>query len=218
MSSKELLGEYAKLATKLEHINETLQEMNAVDIAQLIDKIRIVERKMGLVYTLFKSSVYTVTVQHQEQEQAQDQLEEYEQEQEQINNNVEYHQERDQYHLQDQAHGQGQQQQQQQESYQEYQGQQQEQQLPQSHTYRLSSQSRRTSLYNTSDGGNERRSSQYRNTSRPSLRTSNAREEYQATTGYRSILSLSRGDTSSRWSQALAGRDPDNYTNRPRYH
>lgn len=28
--------------------------MNAVDIAQLIDKIRVVERKMSLVYTLFK--------------------------------------------------------------------------------------------------------------------------------------------------------------------
>ncbi|KAG0306064.1 hypothetical protein BGZ98_003012, partial [Dissophora globulifera] len=54
MSSKELLAEYAKLAAKLQHINETLQEMNAVDISQLIDKIRIVERKMGLVYTLFK--------------------------------------------------------------------------------------------------------------------------------------------------------------------
>jgi hypothetical protein len=28
--------------------------MNTVDIVQLIEKIRIVERKMGLVYTLFK--------------------------------------------------------------------------------------------------------------------------------------------------------------------
>ncbi|KAG0373712.1 hypothetical protein BGX24_011335 [Mortierella sp. AD032] len=56
MSSKELLAEYTKLAARLEHINETLQEMNAVDIAQLIDKIRVVERKMSLVYTLFKTS------------------------------------------------------------------------------------------------------------------------------------------------------------------
>ncbi|KAF9314443.1 hypothetical protein BG003_004168 [Podila horticola] len=69
MSSKELLAEYVILASKLENINETLQEMNSVDVAQLINTIRLVERKMGFVYTSFKSSVYSVVNQEQEQEQ-----------------------------------------------------------------------------------------------------------------------------------------------------
>ncbi|KAG0264865.1 hypothetical protein DFQ27_000962 [Actinomortierella ambigua] len=71
MSSKELLAEYATLATKLRHINETLQEINSLDVVQLIDKIRVVERKMGLVYTLFRSSVYSVLAQDQDQQQQQ---------------------------------------------------------------------------------------------------------------------------------------------------
>ncbi|KAF9980381.1 hypothetical protein BGZ65_005175, partial [Modicella reniformis] len=86
MSSKDLIAEYAKLSAKLKHINETLQEMNAIDIAQLIDRIRIVERKMGLVYTLFKSSVYSVAMQQQNQ----DEMEEIGQEQEAIHDNVGY--------------------------------------------------------------------------------------------------------------------------------
>ncbi|KAG0358724.1 hypothetical protein BG005_001911 [Podila minutissima] len=69
MSSKELLAEYAVLASKLENINETLQEMNSVDVAQLINTIRLVERKMGFVYTSFKSSVYSVVNLEQDQEQ-----------------------------------------------------------------------------------------------------------------------------------------------------
>ncbi|KAF9437082.1 hypothetical protein BGZ76_002048 [Entomortierella beljakovae] len=76
MSSKELLGEYAKLNQKIQHINETLQEMNAVDIAQLIDKMRIVERKMGLVYTLFKSSIYSVGQQLNGQDEGEEEEEE----------------------------------------------------------------------------------------------------------------------------------------------
>ncbi|KAF8939007.1 hypothetical protein BGZ58_010928 [Dissophora ornata] len=210
MSSKELLAEYTKLAAKLEHINNTLQEMNAVDIAQLIDKIRIVERKMGLVYTLFKGA-------DQEQEQA----EEQEQDQSRIhNNNVQYRQAEQDQHLQDQEQGQSRSQGQGQEPYQSYPEQenqnpqltqQQQQQQPygsydSSSQSQSQSQSRRSSLY-TDVGSLQRR----RSSSRPSLRSSNAREEYQAATGNKSILSLSRGYGSSRWSQALAD------TNRPRY-
>ncbi|KAG0236788.1 hypothetical protein BGW42_002656 [Actinomortierella wolfii] len=81
MSSKELLAEYATLAAKLRHINETLQEINSLDVVQLIDKIRVVERKMGLVYTLFRSSVYSVLEQDQQQtpQQPEDELHEEEQ-------------------------------------------------------------------------------------------------------------------------------------------
>ncbi|KAF9009280.1 hypothetical protein BGZ52_007770, partial [Haplosporangium bisporale] len=50
-------------------INETLLEMNSVEVAQLINTIRLVERKMGFVYTSFKSSVYSVVNQEQDQEQ-----------------------------------------------------------------------------------------------------------------------------------------------------
>ncbi|KAI1307329.1 hypothetical protein EDD11_004515 [Mortierella claussenii] len=259
MSSKELLGEYSKLASKLEHINVTLQEMNAVDIAQLIDKMRIVERKMGLVYTLFKSSVYAVTVQEQEQEQEQELAQEL-QEQDQLRSSLQYHQDQDRRQSMDQSYSQQQ--------YQDEGNQQQQRWQPQQLSYQQTSSQlvspNRRSRYSSNEGiGNSNntsalRTSQTRNSSasalasRPTiLRVSNAnaaREEFQAqqaqaqvpthslersasgtqynTSGSnnnsgsnaKSVLSVSRGYTSSRWSQGpIRDLNSNGYTNRPRF-
>ncbi|KAF9381702.1 hypothetical protein BGX21_002037 [Mortierella sp. AD011] len=193
-------------------INGTLQEMNAVDIAQLIDKMRVVERKMGLVYTLFKSSVYAVTQQMQEQEQEEEEGEEEQQEQEMAGQQQQEQFSSLQYH-QDQIHrslqGQGENQTEQDEQHQQH-------RLSQQHTYEL----------NNNIDNNALRSSQSRSTT-PStraqtvLRVSNAnaaRGDFQSEmSNAKSALSLSRGYGSSRWSQG-AIRDSDSQTNRPRYY
>ncbi|KAF8984713.1 hypothetical protein BGZ46_007193 [Entomortierella lignicola] len=224
--------------------------MNAVDIAQLIDKMRIVERKMGVVYTLFKSSVYAVTQQmreqeeelEQEQEQERVQEQEAEQQHEEFRNSLQYNQDQSRRRsIQSQGQGQSQSEdeQEEKEQYQQYseQGYQQQQQqqlqnrrLTQPQSY---NQSRR-SLYPSSEEShntvnNALRSSQSRNSvvtpstrSQSVLRVSNAnaaREEFQSgMNNNRSVLSVSRGYGSSRWSQGAMVRDSDNQTNRPRYY
>ncbi|KAF9540555.1 hypothetical protein EC957_003993 [Mortierella hygrophila] len=245
MSSKELLAEYAKLAAKLEHINETLQEMNAVDIAQLIDKIRVVERKMSLVYTLFKQSVYSITMQnaqhdqdlHSSQSQDPDTKPSTEVDEQQYQNITPQSQQ-----SQSQDHRRYSQEQQQ------YQTQSQQSDYdspPQSQTQQPLRSSLRTS--NNENISNQQPTSILRNsTYRPATgtttattgtgtsRMSNAREEYQAATGNKSILALSRGQEGrSRWGNhygyhsgsgggggggGSGGFDSENHTNRPRYH
>ncbi|KAF9931949.1 hypothetical protein FBU30_009244 [Linnemannia zychae] len=254
MASKELLAEYAKLAAKLEHINETLTDMNAVEIAQLIDKIRMVERKMSLVYTLFKQSVYFVTMQDaQRQDRLSQQYEQEEsvsllpptppaQQQRQQSQELSQSQDRDQRrYSEDQP--------QQYQDPQDYESttppssqplsQQSQPQSSSSQTFRSSL---RASNNDNQNSSSTLRSSQYRSTTSTGAtanppRTSNAREEYQAATGNKSILSLSRGhEGRSRWgnhygyhsgttlrSRVSSGggggfESENNYTNRPRYH
>ncbi|KAG0242056.1 DASH complex subunit Dad3-domain-containing protein [Mortierella sp. GBAus27b] len=175
MSSKELLTEYGKLNSKIKHINETLQEMNAIDIAQLIDKIRLVERKMGLVYTLFRSSVYYVTQQSQEDEEEeqdeQAQEQEQEQEQEPIADNARYSEDRRPSRSQERS------QEPQQSLYQQYSDQEspsnpsQSQPSSSQQGYRPSLLPMRRPLY-YNDSGN---GLDYRNTNRPALRMSLSR-------------------------------------------
>ncbi|KAF9943045.1 hypothetical protein BGZ67_007690 [Mortierella alpina] len=223
MSSKEILGEYTKVAVKLEHINASLQEMNAVDVAQLIDKIRTVERKMGLVYTLFKSSVYSVSKQNQDQEEdeadqnqqaAQDQ-EEQEQEQE---SEPQYNSNNMQYNL-GQQNAQGYQGQEHQEYHEQgYQHQQQRSSQP----YQEYAQ-QRSSIYPSHETSANKQGSYYSGINRqPQSQGSAAREEYPASTGGagggdRALLSLSRGYSGTRWTHT-GRRDTESHTNRPRFY
>ncbi|KAF9292427.1 hypothetical protein BGZ68_006373 [Mortierella alpina] len=209
MSSKEILGEYTKVAVKLEHINATLQEMNAVDVAQLIDKIRTVERKMGLVYTLFKNQDQEEEDVDQNQQMVQEQ-EEQEQESEPHNNM--------QYNLgQQNAQGyRGQEQQ-------EYHDQGYQQQQRSSQPYQEYAQ-QRSSGYPSYETNNNKQGSFYTGVNRPSQgQSSAAREEYQTSAGGgggggdRALLSLSRGYSGTRWTQA-GRRDTEGHTNRPRFY
>ncbi|KAF9574060.1 hypothetical protein EC968_007452 [Mortierella alpina] len=216
MSSKEILGEYTKVAVKLEHINATLQEMNAVDVAQLIDKIRTVERKMGLVYTLFKSSVYSVSKQNQDQEEeevdpnqsiAQEQ-EEQEHDSELQHNNMQYNNAQG-YHVQEHQEypeqGYPHQQQRSSQPYQEY---------PQ----------QRSSIYPSSETVSNKQGSFFSGINRqPQGQSSAAREEYQASAGGaagggdRALQSLSRGYSGTRWTHT-GRRETESHTNRPRFY
>ncbi|KAG0263252.1 hypothetical protein BG011_009087 [Mortierella polycephala] len=185
MSSREqLLKEYAKLATAVANVNSTVQEMNAVDINQVIAKIRLVERKMGVVYTIFRSSVYSVTKQTQDQdqdhgyeqgeEQEQGQLvgQDREHEQERARNSMQYSREQDSLaqsqQLEDYYYHHGQQQQQHNQEQYYHDQHDQELQRPQheqvAQTHELPAQ--RTSIYASNDGSNMPRSSRFSNATR----------------------------------------------------
>ncbi|CAG8434170.1 14686_t:CDS:2 [Funneliformis caledonium] len=57
---KDILSEYEKLGSHIDKINVTITQMNTSDIVILVDKLRTLEKKIGLVYTLFKASVYSL--------------------------------------------------------------------------------------------------------------------------------------------------------------
>ncbi|RKP07331.1 DASH complex subunit Dad3-domain-containing protein [Thamnocephalis sphaerospora] len=56
----EVLEGYENLAAALEQMNQVVLELNTSQVPVLTDKLREIERKFGLVYTLFKASVYSV--------------------------------------------------------------------------------------------------------------------------------------------------------------
>ncbi|CAO3564161.1 unnamed protein product [Mortierella alpina] len=189
--------------------------MNAVDVAQLIDKIRTVERKMGLVYTLFKSSVYSVSKQNQDQDedevdQNQQMAQEQDEQEQEQERGIESQHNNLQYSLGQQNaqafHGQ---------EHQEYQEQgYQHQQQRSSQPYQEYGQ-QRSSVYPSYSGTNRL----------PQVQNLASREEYQVPSGGagagaggdRALLSLSRGYGGTRWTQA-GRRDTESHTNRPRFY
>ncbi|CAG8661318.1 40440_t:CDS:2 [Gigaspora margarita] len=56
----DVLLEYERLASNIDRLNQTITRLNTTDILVLIDKLRALEKKVGLVYTLFKASVYSL--------------------------------------------------------------------------------------------------------------------------------------------------------------
>ncbi|KAI3625472.1 hypothetical protein CBS9595_000833 [Malassezia furfur] len=59
-----LLGEYARLAQTLRRVAALSTQLSASTThANVLNDLRIVERKMGLVLTLFKASVWAIVVQ-----------------------------------------------------------------------------------------------------------------------------------------------------------
>ncbi|KAI3627131.1 hypothetical protein GLX27_001200 [Malassezia furfur] len=66
LSSNEqaLLGEYARLAQVLRRVAALSTQLSASTThANVLNDLRVVERKMGLVLTLFKASVWAIVVQ-----------------------------------------------------------------------------------------------------------------------------------------------------------
>ncbi|KAL1919885.1 uncharacterized protein VTP21DRAFT_1817 [Calcarisporiella thermophila] len=49
-----------QLLSNINELNSTITEMNNQDMVEAIEKLRGVERKMGLVHTLFKASLYSI--------------------------------------------------------------------------------------------------------------------------------------------------------------
>ncbi|KAI8053743.1 DASH complex subunit Dad3-domain-containing protein [Syncephalis plumigaleata] len=56
----EVLKEYKQLAYNIDQMNTVIVSMNTEQVPLLTDKLREIERKFGLVYTLFKASVYAI--------------------------------------------------------------------------------------------------------------------------------------------------------------
>ncbi|KAK9686032.1 hypothetical protein K7432_015284 [Basidiobolus ranarum] len=57
---EQLLQEYRTIAENLNQLNGVVTDINSVDIPFLTNQLRDVEKRFSLVYTLFKSSVYSV--------------------------------------------------------------------------------------------------------------------------------------------------------------
>lgn len=62
MSPKEqrVIAEYQKLVNNLQTLNTRITRLAQTPTSQVLDNLRVVERKTGLVFTLFKSSVWAI--------------------------------------------------------------------------------------------------------------------------------------------------------------
>ncbi|PWN23636.1 DASH complex, subunit Dad3, partial [Microstroma glucosiphilum] len=67
----QLLGEYYRLSQTLKRILALSGALSATKPhAQVLDLLRLTERKMGLVITLFKASVWSIMVEQEERNRA----------------------------------------------------------------------------------------------------------------------------------------------------
>ncbi|KAI9772540.1 MAG: hypothetical protein M1840_000745 [Geoglossum simile] len=62
---QEILDEYARLLGNMNKLSTTLNDLADSPTAQVLDSLRGLERKMGLVFTLLKASVYSIVLQTQ---------------------------------------------------------------------------------------------------------------------------------------------------------
>ncbi|CCX33019.1 Similar to DASH complex subunit dad3; acc. no. P62505 [Pyronema omphalodes CBS 100304] len=59
-SERELLHEYTKLLTNLQRLAAVTGTLANTPTAEIMDSLRVLERKSGLVFTLLKASVYDI--------------------------------------------------------------------------------------------------------------------------------------------------------------
>ncbi|KAI8997457.1 hypothetical protein BDB01DRAFT_846110 [Pilobolus umbonatus] len=57
-----ILNEADMLVEKINKMNNTIRSMNDTSIIQLIEQMRRLEKKMSLVFTFFKASMFTNTL------------------------------------------------------------------------------------------------------------------------------------------------------------
>ena len=55
-----MLTEYKRLVDNLQALNSRITALATKPTSELLDNLRTVERKTGLVFTLFKSSVWAI--------------------------------------------------------------------------------------------------------------------------------------------------------------
>ncbi|OLL27140.1 DASH complex subunit dad3 [Neolecta irregularis DAH-3] len=65
-----VLDQYSRLAASLERLNGLIQDLAGQPTTQILDSLRELERKTGLVFTFFKASVYSIMMQEEAREQA----------------------------------------------------------------------------------------------------------------------------------------------------
>ncbi|GAA5884148.1 hypothetical protein JCM16303_005940 [Sporobolomyces ruberrimus] len=64
---QQVLDEYSSIARNLDEMSTAVQRLSAVQPHLLAD-LRPLERKLGLVFTLFKASVWSILRQREDQE------------------------------------------------------------------------------------------------------------------------------------------------------
>ncbi|ORY79937.1 DASH complex subunit Dad3-domain-containing protein [Protomyces lactucae-debilis] len=57
---QQVLAEYERLVDNLAQLNKAVHTLSQMPATQLLDNLRVVERKTGLVFTLFRSSVWQI--------------------------------------------------------------------------------------------------------------------------------------------------------------
>ncbi|GAA5855322.1 hypothetical protein JCM8547_009034 [Rhodosporidiobolus lusitaniae] len=63
---QQVLDEYAHLAHNFDEINSVVQRLSGLQ-PHLLAELRPLERKLGLIYTLYKASVWSLLRQREEQ-------------------------------------------------------------------------------------------------------------------------------------------------------
>ncbi|RPB07702.1 hypothetical protein P167DRAFT_609316 [Morchella conica CCBAS932] len=73
---QEVLDEYARLLENLNKLGTSIADIAGLPTAKILDSLRGLERKTGLVFTLLKASVYSMVLQQQLDVERRDQEEE----------------------------------------------------------------------------------------------------------------------------------------------
>ncbi|GAA6062822.1 hypothetical protein JCM10212_002460 [Sporobolomyces blumeae] len=68
---QQVLDEYASIARNLDEMSSVVQRLAAVQ-PHLLSDLRPLERKLGLVFTLFKASVWSILRQREDQQAYED--------------------------------------------------------------------------------------------------------------------------------------------------
>ncbi|KAF8417072.1 DASH complex subunit Dad3-domain-containing protein, partial [Tirmania nivea] len=68
---QEVLDEYARLLNNMDQLSASIASLATAPTAQLLDSLRELERKTGLVFTLLKASVYSIVLQQQLEDEGQ---------------------------------------------------------------------------------------------------------------------------------------------------
>ncbi|GAA5917393.1 hypothetical protein JCM6882_000843 [Rhodosporidiobolus microsporus] len=70
---RQVLGEYAATARNLDDITATVQRLSSAQ-PQVLAELRPLERKLGLILTLFKASVWSLLRQREDQQLYEEEL------------------------------------------------------------------------------------------------------------------------------------------------
>lgn len=73
---QQLLGEYARLAATVRRVAQLSSQLSSSTLHNEVhNELRAIERKMGLVLTLFKASVWAIVMQQSDEDEAEDLIE-----------------------------------------------------------------------------------------------------------------------------------------------
>ncbi|RPB18572.1 DASH complex, subunit Dad3, partial [Terfezia boudieri ATCC MYA-4762] len=62
---QEVLDEYTRLLNNMDQLSASIASLATSPTSQILDSLRELERKTGLVFTLLKASVYSIVLQQQ---------------------------------------------------------------------------------------------------------------------------------------------------------